>query len=219
MILPTTFYKQDTITLAQSLLGCFLVSKSKEGLCVGRIVETEAYLSENDPACHAHRGKTDRNEAMFGAAGTAYVYQIYGMHLCFNVVSGAQGLGEAVLIRALEPWRGIPLMERRRNAARLARAHNTGRHLATRELCRGPAKLTTALGISLAHNQTNLRTGPISLHAGTSFPRKRPDEGSSSILSSPRIGISKAEDLPLRFYFAQNRFVSGPSRSTAFSPK
>src|SRR5215472_7349214 len=113
MILPPEFYAQDTITVARKLLGCYLVHLEEERTTVGRIVETEAYLAD-DPASHSFKGKTKRSSVMFGPAGYAYVYFIYGMHVCLNVVTGEEGKGEAVLFRALEPIEGVAIMQDRR---------------------------------------------------------------------------------------------------------
>ena len=132
MPLGKKFFNQPTIDLAKSLLGKYLVFGNLKGI----IVETEAYLGYNDPGCHASRGQTLRNAPMFGPAGNIYVYLIYGMYYCFNIVSGKIGEGEAVLIRALEPIEGIPLMQKRRKTTKLE------------NLCSGPGKLTQAFGIT-----------------------------------------------------------------------
>ena len=186
---------QSTIKLARALLGTVLVHDSPEGRTAGRIVETEAYLSKNDPACHASRGITKRNAAMFGPAGTSYVYLIYGMYHCFNVVSGAEGVGEAVLIRALEPLDGLDLMRRRRGVEKLI------------QLASGPGKLVQAMGITAKNNFGCLQTGTVRLCGPDEWEqlRIRPKE---EITASPRIGISSAKDLKLRFYFENNHFVS-----------
>ena len=186
--------EKDTVAAAQSLLGAVLWHKTDEGIAAGRIVETEAYIF-GDPACHASRGMTPRNAVMFGPPGRAYIYFIYGMHHCFNVVTRHKGMGEAVLIRALEPLEGIELMERRR------KTHDA------RNLCNGPAKFVQALGIHRNQNGTDLRKGPLRLLAAESYPgwnvRKPP-----AIKSGRRIGISVAKDWPLRFYVEGNPFVS-----------
>jgi DNA-3-methyladenine glycosylase len=169
-----------------------LVHDSPDGRTVGRIVETEAYLFTHDPACHASRGKTARNAAMFGPPGHAYIYFIYGMHYCFNVVTAAEGQGEAVLIRALEPVTGIALMEQRRKSTVL------------KNLCSGPSKLVQALGITRAQNGCSLMSGPLTIHDRASFGGCPPFD----IDISPRIGITAAADLPLRFSVKGNRFTS-----------
>jgi len=185
-VLPRDFYARDTITVARELLGCVLVHCSPEGITAGRVVETEAYL-QGDPACHAARRMTLRNSVMFGPPGYAYVYFTYGMHYCFNVVSAPEGVGEAVLIRALEPVMGMAIMQQRRGRQNV------------RELCSGPAKLTQAMGISREHNRQDLMVGDLFLCPG---------ETDSAIVTTTRIGIKKGAELPLRFYLQGNRYVS-----------
>lgn len=191
------FYQQyDTLTLAQRLLGCVLMHESDQGTTAGMIVETEAYLTD-DPACHAYRKKTKRNAAMFGPAGTVYVYQIYGMHYCVNIVSAEEGRGEAVLIRALEPTEGIELMKKRRNLKEIRHSSFDPRHL-----CNGPAKLVQAMGISIVqHNGSSLITGTLLV-----LPPQK--EEVFEIVTTTRIGITQGADLPYRFYVKGSRFVS-----------
>lgn len=206
--LTLDFYqKYDTLTLAQRLLGCTLVHQHQEGTTAGIIVETEAYLT-GDPACHAYRRKTKRNAAMFGPAGTVYVYQIYGMHYCVNIASSDEGVGEAVLIRALEPTEGIELMEERRAEGMSrgeCRVSNGGpvRHstLSPRHLCNGPAKLVKAMGISIEeHNGSSLLTGNLKIYPSVLKEFE--------MVTTTRIGLTKGADLPYRFYVTGNRFVS-----------
>ena len=159
----------------------------------GIIVETEAYLYRGDPGCHASRGPTARNAPMFGPAGRVYVYLIYGMYHCLNIVSGKEGEGEAVLIRALEPVSGIPLMQRRRKSGDIE------------NLCNGPGKLTQAFGITKRHNDTSLLDGPLFVCGG----RKRVE-----VCTSARIGLSAGKELPLRFYIKGSKFVSRAPRSS-----
>ena len=172
--------------LAKALLGKHLTY----GGLKGKIVETEAYLYRGDPACHASRGRTARNGPMFGPAGNVYVYLIYGMYHCMNVVSGKEGEGEAVLIRALEPVSGIGLMRERRGAA-----------AKPEELCNGPGKLTRAFGITKAHNNLSLLDGgEMQIHESGEKP---------GIQVSGRIGLSVGSELQLRFFIKGSRFVSG----------
>lgn len=187
LVLDSAFYNRPTATVAKALLGCTLI----HGDAGGMIVETEAYLSRGDPACHAHRGMTKRNAAMFGPAGRSYIYLIYGMYRCFNVVTATEGIGEAVLIRALEPTFGIELMQRRRNTTNLL------------NLCSGPGKLVMALGLDSSHNDSCLRDGPIKILS-------RRDSRRPKIVTTTRVGISVGAELPLRFYLAGNRFISKP---------
>ncbi|GAB3937149.1 DNA-3-methyladenine glycosylase [Larkinella terrae] len=197
--LPIEFYQNhDTITLSKLLLGCELVHESSEGTTAGIIVETEAYLT-GDPACHAYRRKTARNAAMFGPAGTLYVYLIYGFYYCLNVVTGPEDVGEAVLIRALEPTEGLELMEERRH---LDPATKTG----LRGLTSGPGKLVIAMGISREHNSLSLTKAG---SASPVFIRPRVLE-KFEIVTTTRIGITQGADLPYRFYVKGNRFVSKP---------
>ena len=180
-------FKKDTLAIAQSLLGMYLIHESPQGKTMGKIVETEAYFF-NDPAAHSYRGKTQRNAPMFGKAGTAYVYFTYGMHYCFNVVTAEEGVGEAVLIRALEPREGIELMKQRRKQEDIL------------QLCNGPAKLVQAMGISKGYNTHFLEDKPLYLEE---------TEGEKIyIVKRPRIGISLAKSKLFRFYIKANPFVS-----------
>ncbi|MFC5409853.1 DNA-3-methyladenine glycosylase [Larkinella bovis] len=197
MKLPLEFYQeQDTLTLSQRLLGCELVHESPEGTTAGIIVETEAYLT-GDPACHAYRRRTARNAAMFGPAGTLYVYLIYGFYYCLNVVTGPEDVGEAVLIRALEPTEGISLMGERRN---LDPSTSAG----LRGLTSGPGKLVIAMGITKEHNFQSLTT-PDAVSPVYIRPRRRT---AIEMVTTTRIGITQGADLPYRFYEKGNRFVS-----------
>ena len=183
MRLGQRFFNQPTIELAKALLGKYLVL----GDLRGKIVETEAYLYRNDPGCHASKGPTPRNAPMFGPAGRTYVYFIYGMYYCLNIVSGKKGEGEAVLIRALEPVQGIEVMKKRRKTDKIE------------NLCSGPGKLTQAFGITKKHNDLSLLNGELQIHNN----REKPE-----IKSSLRVGLSIGKDLELRFFIAGNRFVS-----------
>jgi DNA-3-methyladenine glycosylase len=199
MILPPAFYTKDTVSVAQALLGTYLVHDSPQGRTVGRIVESEAYLFDGDPACHAHRGKTKRNAPMFGPPGHAYIYFVYGMYYCFNVVTAPEGVGEAVLIRALEPVAGLPLMQQRRRTSD------------AKALCSGPGKLVQAMGMNQELNGCPLYRGALTVRSSDSFPRERktaPEE----VVATTRIGITKAAALPLRFCLKGNPFVSRAPR-------
>lgn len=186
--LTKAFFKKDTLQIAKALLGCYLINRVKEGKTMGKIIETEAYL-KNDPASHSFNGQTKRNKSMFGPAGKAYVYLTYGMYNCFNVVTEKEGIGEAVLIRALEPIEGIDLMKKRRNTDNL------------RQLCSGPAKLVMAMGINKAHNGIDLIDGELRLLRGNKII-------DGDIIQTSRIGLSKGKNLPYRFYIKDNQFVS-----------
>jgi DNA-3-methyladenine glycosylase len=198
--LPRSFYESyDTLSLAEELLGCELVHDSPDGITSGTIVETEAYLF-NDPACHAFNRRTARTEPMYGKPGNIYVYLIYGMYQCINVVSNDEGIGEAVLIRALQPQEGIELMQLRRQLSRKAQAVNR-RSISTKDLCRGPGKLVQAMGIDRSiHNNQSFTEGSL-------YIRKR-SAGNIGIAVSRRIGINLGAELPYRFSIMENPYVS-----------
>src|SRR5262245_49717713 len=147
-ILSRDFYNRPTLTVAEDLIGKVLVHRAPGGVTAGMIVETEAYIGEDDPACHAAPGPTRRNEPLYGPPGIAYVYLNYGIHYLVNAVTEADGHPAAVLIRALAPVDGVRLMEKRRAP--------DGRHIEAADLCRGPGNLTKALGISLTDNLLDL---------------------------------------------------------------
>ncbi len=184
--LPLTFFEQSAQALARSLLGCVLV----HGETAGSIVETEAYLGLDDLAAHASRGRTERTKVLFGPAGRAYVYFIYGMHECLNVVAEREGEPGCVLIRALEPLTGFGQMQRRRSW--------TGRPCG---LTNGPGKLTEALGITRAQYGQRLDEGDLVIRAW----RTRPE---FEIDVTPRIGISKCADWLLRFTWKDHPCLS-----------
>lgn len=190
-IAPSLF-KRDTIKVARSLLGSKLVTSYRGVETSGMIVEVEAYLGSEDPACHAARGKTKRNEVMFRAPGHCYVYLIYGMYHCVNVVTDPEGVGSAVLIRAIEPLTGIDAMRRRRGGARVP----------TSLLARGPGRLCEALAITTSLSGHHFQESPrIWLEPHARFSNKE-------IHASGRIGISAGKELPLRFFVADSPWVS-----------
>ena len=187
------FYEQyDTEVLAKSLLGSRLVTSFRGVRTSGVIVEVEAYLGFDDPACHAARGMTPRNEVMFRSPGHCYVYLIYGMYHCVNVVSDPEGVGSAVLIRAVEPLEGIDVMSRRRGAS-----------VKQLDLARGPGRLCEALGISTKLSGEHFaESSCIWIEPHTRF---RP----AQIETSGRIGISAGGEMPLRFFVRNCPWVSG----------
>jgi DNA-3-methyladenine glycosylase len=186
--LPAELYERPVLEVARELIGCRLEHR---GVC-GVIVETEAY-HQSEPACHAYVGLTARTSTLFGPPGRAYVYLSYGVHSLFNVVCEREGIGAAVLIRALAPLRGIELMRARR-----------GGGAAQGELCSGPGKLTQALDIDLALNASDLSGGPIRLL------RARREWSERPIVSSTRVGIAKATELPWRLCARGDPNVSKP---------
>ena len=183
--------------VAKDLLGWRVVSQVQGVLTSGRIVETEAYVGAHDPACHGAVGPTRRNRTMFGPPGRAYVYFIYGMHWCFNVVTGGKGDPEAVLIRALEPLEGLTSMERRRGRPR--------------DLTNGPARLCQALGIDGTLDGHPLDRSPLILE-----PPESPVDP-DAVAVTGRIGIRKARDWPLRFFLTTSSHVSSGPHLTATS--
>jgi DNA-3-methyladenine glycosylase len=183
-LLRKAFFGRSVHQVAPGLIGATLLVDGVGGI----IVEVEAY-HHTDPAAHSYRGPTARNAVMFGPPGFAYVYRSYGIHWCVNFVCEKAGSASAVLIRALEPTHGIPLMRRRRAVGD------------ERSLCSGPGKLTEALGITHAHNGLALDEAPIALYARTA----RPD-----IVAGVRIGITKAVELPWRYGLRGSKFLSKP---------
>jgi DNA-3-methyladenine glycosylase len=187
-VLDQGFYLDRTDRVARRLLGCVLLRLIDDGLLAGRIVETEAYFPVNDPACHAHRGMTERNRMMFEQGGVAYVYFTYGNHYLLNAVTGRAGRPAAVLIRAIEPIEGLAQM----------RANRPTR--TDVELTSGPGKLTQALGITKDLDGADLTDSTLMIAAGNGER--------SRIGRSGRIGIREAQDRLARFYIAGNAYVS-----------
>jgi DNA-3-methyladenine glycosylase len=185
------FYERPVLEVAPDLVGCVV----RHGPCAGVIVEVEAY-HESEPACHAFVGVTPRTAIIFGEPGRAYVYRSYGIHALLNVVCEPDGVGAAVLFRALEPIDGVEEMRRRRGVERL------------QSLCSGPGKLTQALDIELRDNGVDLIRGPIVIS------ERPPAWRDIEIAVDERIGITKAAELPWRFSAAGNRFVSRRVRSS-----
>jgi DNA-3-methyladenine glycosylase len=181
------FYARPVLDVAQDLLGCVV----RHGDTAGVIVETEAY-HDSEPACHAHVGVTARTHVLFGMPGTVYVYRSYGIHALLNAVCEPEGVGAAVLIRALEPLEGIETMRERRGLERLE------------DLCSGPGKLTQALGVDLELNATSLVEGPIRIETAA------PGYEDVDVAAGVRVGITKAAELPWRFAVRGSRFVSRP---------
>ena len=197
-VLPRAFYARPTLEVARDLIGKVLVHAAPEGTAAGVIVEVEAYVGESDPACHAAAGFTRRNAPLYGPPGRAYVYVNYGLHHLVNAVTEVEGAPAAVLIRALEPVDGLPLMRRRRGGAGRAVPPDAA-------LCRGPGNLTAALGITLAQNGGDLCGQRLFIE-----DRGRPE---MDLAWSPRIGITVGADRPWRCYAAGNPHVSaGPTR-------
>lgn len=181
------FYARDVVEVARSLVGCVV----RHGETAGLIVETEAYHFSEE-ACHAYVGCTPRTRVLFGPPGRAYVYLSYGIHALLNAVAEPDGVGAAVLIRALEPLEGLELMKRRRGTERVE------------NLCAGPGRLTQAMGIALDANDTPLDGRPVAIE------RSHALRANDDLLAARRIGITRAVELPWRFALRGNRFVSRP---------
>jgi DNA-3-methyladenine glycosylase len=189
MRLAAEFYARPVLEVARDLIGCVVEHRGSSGT----IVETEAY-HESEPACHAFVGVTARTRTLFDEPGLAYVYRSYGIHAMLNAVCEPAGVGAAVLIRSLEPLEGLEQMRLRRQGGRAA--------LRDRDLCSGPGKLTQALGVELSENGTSLLEGPIAICSPP--PKAKP----LSVVSSTRIGITKAVELRWRFCVADSAHLS-----------
>jgi DNA-3-methyladenine glycosylase len=218
--LPARFYDRPVVEVAEDLIGCTVsygAGRSGIGrspIVSGVIVETEAY-HESEPACHAFVGLTPRTETLFGPPGRAYVYRSYGIHALLNAVCESEGVGAAVLIRALEPLEGVEAMRARRGVHRVADLSDGdpggsagANRLRDEDLCSGPGKLTQALGIELSENGGDLRAGRVRIGPRTD------GWGEPRVVAGPRVGITKAVELPWRFCVVGNRNVSSPRPRT-----
>lgn len=197
MVLPRGFYERPTLDVARDLIGKVLVHDTRSGRAAGVIVETEAYIGESDPACHAAPGPTPRNAPLYGPPGIAYVYLNYGIHYLVNAVTESEGWPAAVLIRALEPFEGEALMRRRRARGTTKRPAD----FAPMDLCRGPGNLTRALGIALKDNLLDLTGGPLRIEDAGLPPR--------AVAWSRRIGINVGVHHEWRCFNPQSAAVSG----------
>ena len=189
-ILPRSFYDRETEIVAREMLGAILECTTPRGKASGIIVETEAYVGEHDAACHAAAGRTKRTAPLYGNPGISYVYFIYGVHWCFNAVTRREGLPSAVLVRAIEPLTGVDLMRERR-----------GPRVSGVTLTNGPGKLCAALGIDGSLNGLPLQRGALVIRSGGRVP-------DDLVRITPRIGITKAADWPLRYFVRDNPYVS-----------
>ena len=196
--LARSFFDAPPEQVARALLGKILVRRNGGERLAGRIVETEAYLGEHDPAAHAASGRTARNAVLYGPPGHAYVYRIYGLHYCINVSCLPEGIPGCVLLRALEPLEGMDAMRRNRGLSASA---------AIRQLASGPGKLCQAFGITRAADNDLDLTG-----ADSSLGFVEDGFQGGDIRVTPRIGIRKATDLPLRFFLAGHACVSAAGR-------
>lgn len=192
MRINRSFFVRDAVTVAEELIGCYLVCTSEDGLTRARIVETEAYMGEIDDAAHSYKGKTERVRALYGEKGHAYIYLIYGMYNCLNISAGPEGVPQCVLIRAAEPVCGVELMKKRRNTEKI------------QNLCSGPGKLCMAMNITRELYDADMIAGKsLYIEAGEHL----------STVASKRIGIDYAEkcrDKLWRFTAENNKFISKP---------
>lgn len=214
------FYDGGPREVAQRLLGKWLLRQTDQGIIGGPIVETEAYLSQRDLACHAARGQTPKNAAMFGPPGHAYVYVIHGRH-CFNVVTEPEGIASAVLIRALVPWQGTAIMQANRlQSAARRHPHKSGEtNMPLTDIARGPARLCEALSLDRSSDKL-----PLNRHSGVWIAELEATNAEmlDSLLQewglswplltgrSVRIGVTQAKQLRLRYYVRNCPYVSGP---------
>ncbi len=209
MTLPIAFFARSTLEVARDLVGAVLCAGKGRRIVAGRIVEVEAYLGADDPASHAARGPTPRSAIMFGPPGVAYVYFIYGVHHCLNVVTEPEGRAGAVLIRALEPLAGLEIMSVRRQ-----RDSQFRQRLSDRELCNGPGKLCKALGID--HNWNGLPFAP-QRRRQRWLDLEPPTWPPPQVVATPRIGIRNAAAAPYRFLNPGSMFLSRPTGRSARS--
>jgi DNA-3-methyladenine glycosylase len=190
--LHRSFFNRPTLDVTADLIGMVLVHRTRAGIAAGMIVEAEAYIGEDDPACHAAPGPTRRNEPLYGPSGVAYVYLNYGMHYLVNAVTEAEGAPAAVLLRALEPLDGIPLMAKRRA---------NGKPIHEVDLCRGPGNLTKALGITLKENRIDLTNSRLWIEDRGLEPGR--------LSWGTRIGITRGAERPWRCWATGHVSVSG----------
>lgn len=205
--LAREFYLQETVAAARALLNCILIFDGADGLTAGRITETEAY-TRDDPACHAYRGRTARNASMFGPPGHAYIYLSYGVHHCLNAVTAPEGVGEAVLLRSVEPLAGVELMRNRRGLSK-DRADCAPLSISeARYLCGGPGRLCLAFGLDRSKDNVDLTTSE-GLWIASGSPSRN-----DAIVATPRIGISQGAALPWRFTLRSDAYTSRPRDMT-----
>ena len=198
--MPKSFYRPSAAEVAPALLGQLLIRNTQQGICGGPIVETEAYLT-NDPACHGYARETPRNRVMYGPPGRAYVYFIYGNHWCFNTVCQPGGIAEAVLVRAIEPLFGTELMLAARAVA------------SEIQLTNGPAKFCQAMNITGKLDGAELGNRASDIYIARNPKLRQFLKERAPLVTTTRIGLSKAADLPLRFYLAGSNFISRRSKA------
>jgi DNA-3-methyladenine glycosylase len=198
--LAQSFYRPSAAKVAPALLGHFLIRRTPQGICGAAIVETEAYLRD-DPACHGYARQTPRNRTMYGPPGRAYVYFIYGNHYCFNTVCQRTGIAEAVLVRAIEPLFGLEIMREQRPVSKEF------------DLTNGPAKFCEAMQIDRQHDGIDICDSDSPLFVARNPSLRQFLHDRAPLITTTRIGISKAADLPLRFYLAGSTFISRRART------